>query len=459
MALAETTGTLPAVTDEQVAAWNKLANDVTAALQMGGEPGMDLLTNIMADWCEAVDDVNSARQIIVDLADRGLRHEAIDWHAEGFFEAADRLDPNRPGWEAWEAALEERAIVTPHVDQDLREAANRIHDDLELRDLAGRSLGEYIGQLRANVLIRGHLGERRLLLESIRGLDPGGIAWQDMVSPLRKMRAGKVEAEAREAIASRDFETLAKLRAEVTAVEGWQDDVPSTLVAILEAASHWETVGETRRQLSAIAATIVDLCHNARGQPPNSASEAAAVQSANDARDHYRSLRQTLVEAANVARGVPELADVVAEAGVAEAVKQLDAAVADQFRYLDQVAAEALRQAAVADLEAEIHAHLKSQPAVDGELERCRPLVKQWRQKAVKVEKRARRKASTLGGGLPQSTRELLDRLEVAGAGLEERLRQKRRAENLVVGLVIGGIAAVVLLLIIIIVVGSILGG
>ena len=54
MALEEHTGTPPAVTHEKLVAWRKLSEDVTAALSMGGEQGLDLLTSLMADWCEAI---------------------------------------------------------------------------------------------------------------------------------------------------------------------------------------------------------------------------------------------------------------------------------------------------------------------------------------------------------------------------------------------------------------------
>jgi hypothetical protein len=215
MTLSTQTGNPPAVTYEQIEAWTKLADDIAAALAMGGEAGLDLLTGIMAEWSEAVDDVNTARQICIDLASKGRRHEAIHWHAENFFDLADRLDPDRPGWEAWEQSLRARGIVTPRVDPELKELANRIHEDLEQRDLAGRSLGDHLVDLRNNMLLRGHLGERLVTLEAIRGLDPSPQIWRNMISPIRRRRVDVIADEVRAAIARRDYEALESLRVEV----------------------------------------------------------------------------------------------------------------------------------------------------------------------------------------------------------------------------------------------------
>ncbi len=82
------TGQPPAVTYEQLREWERLADDIDAALKMGGEQGMELLIGLMADWCVIADEVNTAFQTCCEFASRGLRDEAIHWHAPGFFDIA-----------------------------------------------------------------------------------------------------------------------------------------------------------------------------------------------------------------------------------------------------------------------------------------------------------------------------------------------------------------------------------
>jgi hypothetical protein len=269
MALSPSTGNPPAVTHDQIEAWSKLADDVSAALTMGGEQGLNLLVGIMAEWCEAVDDVNTARQICVDLATRALRHEAITWHAKGFFEVADRLDPERPGWAEWEEALRERDIVTPRIDSEIKEWANRIHEDLETTDTSGLTLGAHLAELRRNMLLRGSLGERLVILESIIGIDPGGDAWHEMISPIRQNRMNAIESELKAAIARKDVEALSRLRREVASQEH-TGQLHQGLLTLASATAQWEAIGDLRSGLSQAVAALVGRFDEARRQPPGS---------------------------------------------------------------------------------------------------------------------------------------------------------------------------------------------
>ena len=174
--------------------------------------------------------------------------------------------------------------------------------------------------------------------------------------------------------------------------------------------------------------------------------------------EQYRSLRRDLSSAAESARAAPELRDAVKESGLVEAVNQLDTAVSDHVTWLDRRAVESRRRAEAASLEATIHAHLKSIPAFEGGLERCAPLVRKWRQKAVEIEHRVRRKTAVFAGGPPPSTLELLQRLDAASVSLQSQMQRKKRGEKLLIAIVIGGVAAVVLGLVVVVVVGSILG-
>jgi len=444
MALAPTTGSPPAITHDQIEAWTKIADDVTAALAMGGQQGFDFLINIMAEWCEAVDDVNAARQICLDFADRGLRHEAIHWHADGFFEVADKLDPDRPGWEAWEATFQEQGVVTPRVDQGLREMANRIHEDLQTQDLTGRSLADHLIALRRNMLSRGHLGERLVILESIRGLDPAGEAWQAMISPIRRRRVDMIADEVKAAIARKDFEALVLLREEV-ASQDWGDDLPGTVTAMLAATAHYQSIEEYRGRLSQTAAIVIGHVEEARRQPYASPGYSTAVQGAETARAEYTNLRKALVEAVRGGSGVAEVAALVTESGVRDAVRQLDAVVNGPSRWLNEQAERARTQALIGDIEAEVLRHLEAAPRHISDREAFQGQLRKWQRQGDEVLEKSRKAAARLPRGIPATTERVFQSLGEARKQCEAHLNSLRNRERLLVAGVLGGVGLAVM--------------
>lgn len=456
MALAPDTGNPPAVTHLQVEVWNKLADDVAAALTMGGQQGLDLLLQIMNEWCEAVDDVNSARRVCVDLAQRGLRHEALDWHAKGFFEVADRLDPIRPGWEAWEAALCERDVIIPHVDVELKEMVDAIFEDLEIQDSSGQSLGDWLRRLRRNILLRGQLGDRATILESMLRLDPASQAWLSMVDPIRGTRAKAIAEELREAIARRDFMAIAQLRREVEARNG-QVPLPGNVAAILAGTGSLETVRERRSQLSQVAASLVGFYEQGRSKPPDSPATLAAVQAANNARQGYSAIRKTLVEAIRSACSTPEVAAIVEESGAKNALAQLDAAIREPCDWLEQQAVIAQQRAAIHELETAVLRTLESLPKKSTDLEFFRGQRAKWENRTDKVLKRVRTEAGKLPGGMPPSIDAAMNRVASARKDLEFHLQHLRLREKwLVVWILVG--VGLVFLVIVGVVVGAMVG-
>lgn len=452
MALASTTGNPPAVTHDQVEAWNKLADDVTAALTMGGQQGLDLLLNITAEWCEAVDDVNTARRICVDLAQRGLRHEAIDWHAKGFFDVADRLDPNRPGWEAWEEALRNHDVITPQIDPELKELTDCIFEDLELQDMSGQTLSAYLGRLRRNILLRGHLGQRLILLEAIKDLDPAGQAWHDMIAPIRGKRASAIAEELRVAVTARDFPAIESLRKEVESQNG-QVPLPGNAAAILAGAGRLDAIREYRSRLSQTAASLIGFYEQGRTKQADSPAALAAAQAANNARQQFFQLRAPLVESIRAACTTPEVAAIVEESGVKQALAQLDAAIREPSDWLEQQAAIAQHRAFINDVEAGVLRAVESAPKQSNDLEYFREQLAKWRQQASKVVENARSAVAKLPGGMPQSVAEAVKQVTKTQKNLELHLQHLRRREKWLVVYVLGGVGLVFLVIVGIVVV------
>lgn len=452
MALSPSTGNPPAVTHEQIEAWSKLADDVTAALTMGGQQGFDLLVGIMAEWCEAADDVNAARQICVDMAARGLRHEAISWHAKGFFDVADRLDPDRPGWEEWEAALRDRDIVTPRIDPEMKGLANRIHEDLETVDLSGMSLSGHLATLRRNMLLRGSLGERLVILESIIGVDPGGVAWQEMISPIRQQRMDAIVGEVKAAVARKDFGALATLRREVASQEH-TGQLPPDLLTLANATAQWEAIADLRSGLSQAAAALVGRFDEARRQPPGSPVAMAIAEAATRDRARAAELRAALVEAINGATAAPEISAIVKETGVIEALRHLDAAVREPCAWLDGQRQEGKIRQRIGDIEAALQRQIEAAPPTGSNLESFNRQFRTWGRQAEQCLEKTRKDAARLPVGLPDSTEALFRGLADTRRHLESHLKKLERGEKMVVAWFLGGLGLVVLVVVLTVVI------
>jgi len=448
MSLSPQTGNPPAVTYEQIEAWTKLADDIAAALAMGGEAGLDLLTGIMAEWSEAVDDVNAARQICVDLASKGRRHEAIHWHAENFFDLADRLDPDRPGWEAWEQSLRARGIVTPRVDPELKELANRIHEDLEQRDLAGRSLGDHLVDLRNNMLLRGHLGERLVTLEAIRGLDPSPQIWRNMISPIRRRRVDVIADEVRAAIARRDYDALESLRVEV-ASQDWGDDLPGSVSVLLASTAVCAGLADVKRRLGQATATVVGRVEEARRQISGSPGCLATIEVAKEARAKFHELRNAVVAGIRAAAATAEASAIVDESGVKDALRQFDEAIREPGAWLDKQEEMSRIRAAAAEIEAKVRRVIEKAPEKSGEKEAFQRRLKEWKQLAEQALEKYRTRAAKLPGGVPESTAMVFQKLQDVRTDREDYLKALHRKETRLVGAFIVGLVAVVLLLIV----------
>jgi NAD(P)H-dependent FMN reductase len=445
MSLSPATGNPPAVTHEQVEAWAKLGDDVAAAMAMGGEQGLDFLVNIMAEWAEAVDDVNTARQICVDLATRGLRDEAIHWHAEGFFDVADRLDPDRPGWEEWEGALRGRYVVTPRVDRELREMANRIHEELELRDLGGKSLAEHLGDLRRNALVRGHLGERLVTLEAVRSLDPASEVWGGMIRPIRRQRVDAIADEVKAAIQRRDFDSLESLRAEVAAHDEG-GELPGGVAKLLHSVSQCQAVRALQDQSSQVLAALVARIRDADGQPFGSPLYHEAVSAATSAKKAFGKLHEALVEAVKAASSTPEAASLLAEIGGKQKLRELEATAREPCRWVDHQDERARVHAVASDIEAEVMRVIEAAPEQSSSIEAFESRLRGWRKDAEAVLVKCRKKAARLPEGLPEITAPVFARLQDTRQLLEKHLEGLRRREKLVVAYFLIGLGVVVLL-------------
>lgn len=443
------TGTPPAVTAETLEQWKKLAHDITAALNQGGERGMDLLSGLMHEWCEAVEDVNAARRVFMNLADRGLRSEAMLWHADGFVEVADSLSPNRPGWDAWAAALADRGIDAPNEDEDLRAMIHAVFDDLQVRDLSGRSLEELLNQLRRNCIARGDVAERLTLLEAIREVDAGREIWGQMIAPIRRRRAGELGEEVSAAIVAGDFPRLDGLRRQVQS-QGWGDELPSWIPSALEAAAAWEKCLQSRRLHASSAAEVVESVGRLLKQDIGSCEWQTAMKAANDAKRRFERIRDQLSEAVGLAGTVPAIADKLTKQGLAESLRHVNAATVEPLRQFDQQSRYAKYLDRFRALELKIRELVTKAPLHGGSWDEIKERSHRWfaHERAVRVE--LEDLASRARIPKPPSSEVVLRELDQARDQVTRREQRVRLLEWGVIGIVVGIIPLVVIAMVIV---------
>ena len=447
MALEEHTGTPPAVTHEKLVAWRKLSEDVTAALSMGGEQGLDLLTSLMADWCEAVDDINAAREICVNLAAEGRHDEALEWHADGFFDVADLVSTERAGWDAWVEALTTRNIAIPAMSPQLKELTDRIQEDRLVQDLSGRTLVDHVDDLRRNVLEKGHYGERLTYLEAIRHLDPAGLIWQKMIDPIRRKREGEILSEFHSAIRHEDFLTIHRLEREVASTR-WDEGMPSDLQSLMESCDNWREVRDLREHLSSAVSRLVDngdLLNRVMQQGGADKVEFnAAYDSAKNERVSFADVYKRMSSALVAAERVPVVADRVAADGARQALQNAERQVKGVIKSIDRAGEYWKWLKRFRKIQHEVYAHVEKAPLEGGSWDEVKSRCDRWLETAGDLSGKCRDLESQAPIPVPTSFRAEVSRFEGCKEAVISRKRDVVACEKRVLALVIGGVLTTV---------------
>jgi hypothetical protein len=449
------TGSPPAITHDQLENWRQIADDVDAALQMGGEIGMDLLVGRMADWCTAVDELNGGLRTCWEMGARGLRHEAINWHADGFFETGDRLRPDRPGWDQWRAAFLSRGIATPQLDDKLKEKVDRMFDDLSMRNLSGQTLRDQLDSLRRNVLVHGHLGERLTLLESIRSIDAGRPVWDEMLAPLREQRAEKIAVEVDAAVARGNFATLAALREEVASVN-WASALPPQIITNLEAAAHWEQSVAAIEQLNAATQQFVARCAELREIPINSPTFVATLETARQARTHYHLSVDTFTSALRAACDAPNIAAQIKKTDLLSAGKKMGDSAKPALSWLEgQDAIDRLRGRFL-EMSNALQRLLNAAPVSNGSWDDFKAAATKWLDQSKAATARARSLCREIPSAAPKSMEVEIDELGAVRMRVEKDLAAIKRWEKIIIACVVGTVVLLFLIAIVGVIIAAI---
>ena len=443
-ALAAGTGNPPAIRWDDLVHWTVLADNIESALKMGGEQGMDLLLGVMADWCRIVDEINTAYQICVELAERGLRDEALQWHAEGFFDIADRLDPNRPGWEEWEKALLGRGVIVPTLDAESKALVEKIFDDLTAMHINGQVLKEEVCALRRNMLVRGDLAERLTILNRLQEIDETSQCWRDMLRPYRQRRAGELAGEVAGLVAAKDSRGLCRLNVEVER-QNWGDEIPAEVRATLSSAGGWvqaeSAVAKIRREVS----ELVGRCRQGQNADYGSAAYQGAINSARTHRSRTVSAWRELKDAMNTAEACPQIRKIIRERNPIERAQGYEAQASREATWLSEQDSFEEWMGRFRELDEAIYKRLRKDvkfrfPEFDG----YKKSVKKWLSAAEDLIEYAR-KLCTAAPMIPKASEELCRRLtEMNQAVKLERDRVIRLEWYLYVGF-FGGLFSLVI--------------
>jgi len=450
------TGSPPAITFERLEQWREIAAAIESALNMGGEPGMDMLVSRMAEWNEAVDEWTTALQTCLDLGTRGLRDEALQWHAEGFLDVGDSLHAptRREGWEAWQAILEEKENPVPRFDLELYKAVLNLSADLQARDIAGRSLRDQIDGLRRNALIRGEMGERLTLLDSIRSLDSGREAWTSMIAPIRRERATQIESELRAALAAKDFAKLARCVEEVQSVD-WEGQLSGTVVSLTNSVAHLINSKDSVQSLSEAAAQLGMRARELKDQPLNLPSFATFLRAALQARQNYLAVRQRLSQSLQHAMSAPETKAAATALKIVEQGKQIDAAAKSALTWLGQQEQFEKLRLQFCSKEDDIQKLIENAPASGGSWDDFKLKSARWLERESKLRIATNRLCANTPDFVPASTTARLADLEACRLAVKTARDQVVRNEKILIGAVIGGLLLIVLFLVIVVVVSA----
>jgi hypothetical protein len=382
------------------------------------------------------------------MAADGRRHEAIAWHADGFFEVADRLSPERPGWEEWSAVFAEQGKIVPRVDHELKEMADRIFEDLLAQDLSGRSLAEHTDALRRNVLARGHFGERLTILQGIRAIDPAGSIWEEMLLPIRARRAGEIEAELSAAVNAEDFLIIDRLKREVDSGD-WGQLVPAKLANVLDAAANWRQAIGLRRPLADAAAELLSkaqtLDQSLRNGAANAVTFPATLNAAVKARAAYKSCHHQLTDALSAARRIPAIESRLAASGVANTLEQSEAAALRAAKVIDGAEAYWAAVQRFREWDSEVEGLIHSAPLHGGsDWDEIKKQCQRWLDKAAAARVRLGKLQTKTPIERPNSSLEVANRLDAAAKAVRQRIDRIAASEKKFVVAVISGILLVV---------------
>lgn len=259
---------------EKLAVYSALADDMDAGLDRLDEVAADMIREIMPEWHEAVEVLNTALVEIDRLLFDGLRDEALGMHASALFDVAWRFSlKQKPNWdEIRDWFVFNELGDPPDVDVDSLENIQAAQSELEKLDKA-------LSRLRRYALVKESIPKKLQVLRQIRKHDPTKIVWANQIALYEDALQRGVRESVKRALHAGDFSTIAECHVALVDPE-WSGEVAKDLVKMTQGAELALQIQEDASALSAAYDGLVDL-HSSNPLPtPDMGQKVAAMLAA-----------------------------------------------------------------------------------------------------------------------------------------------------------------------------------
>jgi hypothetical protein len=213
------------LTKTRLTPYQKLADDIDAAIERADEIGADTIRDLLPEWREAVDAINVALKAADRLLFEGLRDEALGLHDPDLTVVASRFAVHeRPQWPDISAWFAEMGLSDPpRVDTDAVSQLEAVHGELD-------ALRKGLEKVRRMALERAPLGNKLSALRKLRSYDSTKLVWSKAVAAHEDACLREFRTAITRALAKADFGALADMHAALVDPD-WECEVPRDLVS------------------------------------------------------------------------------------------------------------------------------------------------------------------------------------------------------------------------------------
>lgn len=238
------------LTHTRLLPYQKLADDIDAALARFDEIGADTIRDLLPEWREAVDAINLALKEADGLMFEGLRDEALGLHDPDLTVVASRFAVHdRPQWPDISLWFEATGISDPpHVDTDAISQLEAAHGELD-------GLRKGLDTIRRMALERAALGDKLTVLRKMRAYDSTKLVWSKAVAAHEDACLRECRTAVTQALAKADFASLANMHASLVDPD-WEREVPRDLVSATRGADIAGTIHDAVERAKDLAADI-----------------------------------------------------------------------------------------------------------------------------------------------------------------------------------------------------------
>jgi len=238
------------LTKTRLTPYQKLADDIDAAIERADEIGADTIRDLLPEWREAVDAINVALKEADGLLFEGLRDEALGLHDTDLTVVASRFAVHeRPQWPDISAWFAEMGLSDPpRVDTDAVSQLEAVHGELD-------TLRKGLEKVRRMALERAPLGNKLSALRKLRSYDSTKLVWSKAVAAHEDACLREFRTKITRALAKADFGALADMHAALVDPD-WECEVPRDLVSATRGADIASTIRDAVGRAEELAKDI-----------------------------------------------------------------------------------------------------------------------------------------------------------------------------------------------------------